>query len=126
MTWRPRQGSNLQPSGSKPDALSVELRGRKQVRALRQPLSSDLQTRAASRAMIVFIGVCLAGWLDHPRRAVDHKRTTARAYPNPPANTGRVFRAQLVTFVATNVVVDVHRLRRGGVGSIALRMRPAG
>jgi hypothetical protein len=25
--WRPRQGSNLQPSGSKPDALSIELRG---------------------------------------------------------------------------------------------------
>jgi hypothetical protein len=30
--------------------------------------------------MIVAVGVCLAGWSDHPRRAVDDKREeTARA-----------------------------------------------
>src|ERR1043166_1837947 len=42
--WRSRQGSNLQPSGSKPDALSVALRDR-QVSGIRNQVSEEARPR---------------------------------------------------------------------------------
>ena len=41
------------------------------------------RARPFVQGSLLFPGVCLSGWLDHPRRAVDHKRTTARAYLQP-------------------------------------------
>ena len=49
LSWRPRQGSNLQPSASKADALSIELRGRVQaVASLQLALATDGHALAAS------------------------------------------------------------------------------
>ena len=54
--WRPRQGSNLQPSASKADALSIELRGQpRELQSLTSIVMAELHPLPSKITMIVIV-----------------------------------------------------------------------
>jgi hypothetical protein len=76
----------------------VELRGHDapaELIQISEPAhTSDQQTHTAGCAMIAFVGACLAGWPDHPRRAVDQSGTRLPApTPTPDERTAMHLKA---------------------------------